>query len=71
MKDGCARRTELLMQYSTAVNVYSKLLSEIHDELGSIPHNEYEHLRRLAESARILATAARDVFEHHLQTHRC
>lgn len=71
MKDACATRTELLMQYSTAVTRYSQLLVQVHDQLGVIPLIEYQHLRKAAESARLIADHARTLFEDHILTHGC
>ena len=71
MNAPCQKRTELLLDYSTAVTKYAKLLAEVHDEIGSIPGVEYAQLVKIVQRARRMAESAKRIFDHHLTVHGC
>ena len=69
--DPCQKRTELLLAYSSAVTTYSKLLMELHEQIGILPAVEYAYLTRYAEDSRVAADSAKVILEHHIAVHGC
>ena len=69
--DPCQKRTELLLAYSSAVTKYSRLLMDLHEQIGIVPAVEYTYLARFAEDSRIAAESAKVILEHHISVHGC
>src|SRR5262249_3933301 len=67
----CEVREHLFSAYTRAIDVYSRLASEMVDAVGQLGHTEFEFLCRKVEMARSLTRAARECLTKHRAEHGC
>jgi hypothetical protein len=71
MEGLCEAKTELFLAYQKAAEAYSQAVSELARHTGTVPHIEYERLRKMTDTTRDVCTAARDALDVHTYEHGC
>jgi len=70
-RDNCEQKTQLLITYQAATEVYSKAVSELTRAIGKVNRVDHEKLSLAAERARLVAGEARNDLDAHMIEHGC
>jgi hypothetical protein len=71
MVESCAERMRLLVVWQSAMEVYSKAVTEQSRQVGMVSKAEFEGLSRTAEGARAHVLEAKEILKAHTSAHRC
>lgn len=67
----CDVKVRLAAQYEAATTSFSDAVTELRRKVGTSSKEEYDHLGRVANDARIKSEQARMALESHIAEHRC
>jgi hypothetical protein len=67
----CKQKAELLSAYKQAMRIYSDAVAELVKGVDTMVHSEFQLLSRKADTARGLASEARDRMTTHASEHHC
>ena len=59
------------MEYDAATSRFSEAVRELRRKMGTSPKDEYDHLERASNQARMRSEQARLELEQHVAAHRC
>jgi len=71
MLDLCQRKGHLRDTYERAAREYAQKLGELGSKAATLPKVDYELLRKVVESARIMSETAREDLASHINQHGC
>jgi len=70
-KEFCPAKTNLLSEWQSATEAYSKAVAELSRQIGVVSRTEYEKLSLLAENAHKRALEAKANLNAHSNDHGC
>jgi hypothetical protein len=70
-ESSCPSRAALMAAWHNAAELYSKAVTELTHQIGIVSKEDYQRLKRLAESARQRSIDAQATLEAHIEDHGC
>jgi hypothetical protein len=67
----CEEKNRLVREYKEATAAFSEAVKELRRRMGTSPKEEYKHLQRIADEARVKSEQTRFFLEQHIDTHGC
>ena len=67
----CEEKNRLVREFEEATAAFSKAVKELHRRMGTSPKEEYKHLQKIANEARLKSEQTRFSLEQHTDTHGC
>jgi hypothetical protein len=62
------RKTRLVREYEEATAAFSEAVKELRRRMGTSPKEDYKHLQRIANEARLKSGQTRFSLEQHIDT---
>jgi Zn finger protein HypA/HybF involved in hydrogenase expression len=70
-KSNCDIKTQLIVAYQNASEIYSKAVADLTLAIGKVDRIEHEKLSLAAERARLVTTERRADLDMHIFDHEC
>jgi hypothetical protein len=67
----CEEKKRLVREYKEATVAFSEAVKELRRRMGISSKEEYKHLQRIANEARLKSEQTRFSLEQHIDTHGC
>ena len=67
----CSEKKRLMTQYHTATSRFHDVVAKLQREMGALWKDEYDHVIRYVDEARIKSEESRVAIDRHVSTHGC